>query len=657
MKKSKLFALAGISLFSVGLLAACSSGSGSKSSEGTVFSYVYETQPEDLNYITSGKAATHYLTTNMIDGLLENDRYGNFVPSIAEDWTVSEDGLTYTYKLRKDAKWYTSDGEEYAPVTAHDFVTGIKYAADKKSEQLFLIEDSIEGLKEYQNEKDFSKVGVKALDDYTVQYKLKQAEPFWNSKVTNGVMSPVNADFLKKQGDNFASATDPSTLLYNGPFILKALTAKSSIEMEKNQNYWDKDNVHFDQIKLAFFDGQDLESLEKGFTEGSYVKSTVFPTASNFASVEEKYKDNIVYTPQGSGTFLISTNINRQTYNHTSKTTDAEKESTKKALQNKDFRQAIMFGINRKDYASQVNGKEGANQLLRNLFVPPTFVQVEGKEFYQVVSEKLADKEEFKDVNFQDAQDGFYNAEKAKAEFAKAKEALQAEGVTFPIHIDMPVDETATAKVQRVQSLKQSVEETLGKENVVIDIQMMSTDESHNIQYYAPNAAAQDWDLSDGVGWNPDYQDPSSYLDILDPSHPDTTQTYLGIDDGLNSDAAKKVGLEEYQNLLKEAAAETSDVNKRYEKYAAAQAWLTDSALVIPTTSNGGRPSLSRLEPFSEPFAWAGQKGTSGYVYKYLKPAKDTVTVKDYEAAREKWIKEREESNKKSQEELASHVK
>lgn len=656
MKKSKLFALAGITLLSAGLLAACSSGSKDASS-GSVFSYVYETQPEDLNYITSGKAATHYLTTNMIDGLLENDRYGNFVPSMAEDWSVSEDGLTYTYKIRKDAKWYTSDGEEYADVTAHDFVTGIKYAADKKSEQLFLIEDSIVGLKEYTSEKDFSKVGVKALDDYTLEIKLKQPESFWNSKVTNGVLSPVNAEFLKKQGDKFATATDPSSILYNGPYILKAITAKSSIEMEKNPNYWDKDNVHFDQVKLAYFDGQDLESLERGFTDGSYVKSTLFPTSSNFSKIAEQYKDNIIYTPQGPGTYLISTNIDRQTYNHTSKKTDQEKTSTKKALLNKDFRQALMFGINRGDYAAQVNGKDGANQILRNTFVPPAFVQIDGKEFHQVVSEKLADKEEFKDVDLTDAQDGLYNKEKAKAELAKAKEALQAEGVTFPIHIDMPVNETSTAKVQRVQSLKQSVEETLGTENVVIDIQMMSEEEVNNVQYFAPNAAAQDWDLSDNVGWNPDYQDPSSYLDILDPAHPDTTKTYLGFENGLENEAVKKVGLDEFQNLLKDASSETTDVNKRYEKYAAAQAWLLDSALVIPTTSNGGRPSISRLEPYSDAFAWAGQKGTQGYIYKYLKPAKDVVKSDDYKAAREKWLKEREESNKKSQEELASHVK
>ena len=132
--------------------------------------------------------------TNLVDGLLENDNYGNLVPALAEDWSVSKDGLTYTYKLRQDAKWFTADGEEYAPIKAQDFVTGIKYAADNKSQALDLIQNSIKGLDDYVTgtNSDFSNVGVKALDDYTVQYTLTRPEPFWNSKTTNSILFPVN---------------------------------------------------------------------------------------------------------------------------------------------------------------------------------------------------------------------------------------------------------------------------------------------------------------------------------------------------------------------------------------------------------------------------------------------------------------------------------
>ena len=660
MKSSKLLALAGVTLLAAATLAACSGSSSNAKGEKT-FSYIYETDPDNLNYLTTGKAATANITSNVIDGLLENDRYGNFVPSMAEDWSVSKDGLTYTYTLRKDAKWYTSEGEEYAEVKAQDFVTGLKYAADKKSDGLYLVQESIKGLDAYVKGEitDFSQVGIKALDDYTVQYTLNKPESFWNSKTTMGVLAPVNEEFLNSKGDDFAKGTDPSSILYNGPFLLKSIVAKSSVEFEKNPNYWDKDNVHLDKVKLSFWDGQDTNKPTEAFKDGSFTMARLFPTSASYSETEKAFKDNIVYTQQDSTTYLVGTNIDRQSYKYTSKTTDEEKVSTKKALLNKDFRQAIAFGFDRTAYASQVNGASGATKLLRNLFVPPTFVQADGKNFGELVKEKLVTYgDEWSNVNLDDAQDGLYNPDKAKAEFAKAKVALQAEGVKFPIHLDMPVDQTNTTKVQRVQSFKQSVEENLGSDNVVIDIQQLQKDDVQNITYFAETAAGEDWDISDNVGWSPDYIDPSTYLDIIKPSVGENTKTYLGFDSGTNNAAAKQVGLEDYEKMVVEAGEETTDVSKRYEKYAAAQAWLTDSALLIPTTSQTGRPMLSKMVPFTLPFAYSGNKGMSeALLYKYLEVQDKAVTTEEYQKAQEKWLKEKEESNKKAQEELANHVK
>ena len=658
MKLSKVMALVGVTLLASGVLAACS---GSSAKGGNTFSYIYETDPDNLNYLTTGKAATANITSNVIDGLMENDRYGNFVPSMAEDWSVSKDGLTYTYTIRKDAKWYTSEGEEYAAVKAQDFVTGLKYAADNKSEALYLVQDSIKGLDAYVKGevKDFSEVGIKAIDDQTVQYTLNKPESFWNSKTTMGVLAPVNEEFLTSKGSDFAKATDPSSILYNGPYLLKSLVAKSSVEFEKNPNYWDKDNVHIDKVKLSFWDGQDTNKPAETFKAGGFSTARLFPTSASYPETEKEFKDNIVYTPQDSSTYLIGTNIDRQSYKYTSKTTDEQKTSTKKALLNKDFRQAIAFGIDRTAYTSQINGESGATKLLRNLFVPPTFVQADGKNFGELVKEKLVTYgDEWKDVNLDDAQDGLYSPEKAKAEFAKAKTALQAEGVQFPIHLDMPVDQTSTTKVQRVQSLKQSLEATLGTDNVVVDIQQLQKDEVQNVTYFAESAAGEDWDLSDNVGWTPDFADPSTYLDIIKPSVGENTKTYLGFDAGTNNAAAKQVGLEDYEKMVVEAGNENTDVSKRYDKYAAAQAWLTDSALIIPTASQTGRPMLSKMVPFTLPFAYSGNKGTSeALLYKYLELQDKPVTADEYQKAQDKWKKEKEESNKKAQEDLANHVK
>ena len=651
MKAKKSIILAGVSMASALLLAACGSGTSNQST----YSFIYSTDPNTLDYIASTRTTTSDITSNLVDGLLENDKYGNFVPSLAEDWTVSEDGLVYTYKLRKDAKWYTSEGEEYGAVTAHDFVTGVKHAVEVKSEGLFLIQNSIKGLDAYAKgeTKDFDTVGVKALDDYTVQYTLERPESFWNSKTTSGVLFPVNADFLKAQGKDFGSLK-PSSILYNGPYYLKNLTSKSEIELVKNKDYYDEKNVHVDNVKLTYSDGSDPESIIKKFEKGQYSFASVMPNSSTYKSVKKQFGDNIVYGIQYGTTYYLGFNIDRQKYEHTAKTTDAQKSSTKQAILNKDFRQAINFAFDRLAYAAQTSGEDAASKILRNTLVPPTFVQVNGEEFGKVVEKQLVSYgDEWKDTNLDDAQTTLYNAEKAKAEFAKAKEQLQKQGVQFPIHLDYVVSQTDNSQVQQASSFKQSVEAVLGADNVVVDIQKLSDDDFNNITYFTDTAADKDYDLAGG-GWVPDYQDPSTYLESLSPVNGSVVY-YLGVDAGSASPSIAAVDFGKYGDLLKEADAEVLDQVKRYEKYAVAQAWLTDSSLILPTVSNGGTPMLQRTVPYTRAASWVGTKG-SGTNYKYLELTKDVIKAKDYEASKEKWLKEKAESNQKAQEELKNHI-
>ena len=661
MKKGKVFAVAGVTLLAAGLLAACSSSNTSKASSGEDknYGYVYTTDPTTLDYTVSSKSATQDLTTNIVDGLMENDKYGNLVPSLADDWSVSKDGLTYTYKVRKGVKWYDADGEERGEVTAKDFVTGLKHAADKKSEDPPLVQGSNKGLDDYVSGKtsDFSTVGVKAIDDYTVQYTLSQPESFWNSKTTMGILMPVNEEFLKSKGDDYGQGTSPSSILYCGPYLIKSITSKSSATLEKNPTYWDADNVKISKVKLTYYDGQDSESLIRGFDNGDYTVARVFPNGSNYKSVEKKHKDDIVYTDQGSSTYNLSFNIDRQAYEITKKTTDAQKTSTKKAILNKDFRQAIMFAFNRKAYVAQTNGEAGANKVIRNTFTPPNFVQIDGKQFGDAVEKDLeAYGDEWKGVSVADGKDTLYNPTKAKEEFAKAKADLQAQGVEFPIHLDLPTSSTYTEGIKQAQSFKQSVESTLGAENIVIDLNMISEDDLQRVTYFAESASQQDWDLNNNLGWGPDYTDPSSYIDITSGKSGENANSYFGFDAGTDNAAAKAAGFDEYNQLIEDAQKENTDVNKRYEKYAAAQAWLTDSALLIPIHSDGASPVVRKTVPYSAAFAWTGHKGQT-FNYKYLEVQDKVVAAKDYDKAREQWKKEKEESNKKAQKELEKHVK
>ena len=634
------------------LLSAC----GQSNTDTSTYSSTFSANPTTFNYLLDYYADNTAVITNLVDGLLENDSYGNLVPALAEDWSVSSDGLTYTYKLRKDAKWYTADGEEYASVKAQDFVTGIKYAADNKGQAMDLIQNSIKGLNDYVTgvTNDFSTVGVKALDDYTVEYTLTRPEPYWNSKTTNSILFPVNEEFLKSKDKDFGTLT-PDSILYNGPYLLKDFTSKSSIEYVKNPHYYDHDKVTIEKVKLAYFDGSDQEMTIRNFESGAYSIAGVYPNSSNYAKTKEKYQDNIVYSLQDKTSWYFNFNVNRKTYNHTAKTTDEQKKSAQTAILNKNFRQAINFGIDRTAYSAQSNGEEAASKTLRNTLVPPTFVQVGDKTFGEVTAYKLVNYgTEWSGINLADAQDAYFNKEKAQAKFAEAKKELEAQGVTFPIHLDVPVDQTNKNAVSGMNSVKQTLETVLGSDNIVIDVQQLSTDDFGNVAFLAPNPAARDYDLNFD-GWVGDYQDPSTYLDPFNAE----TGFYLkifGLDAKEDQELIKSLGLDIYTKLLKEADAENKDVTKRYEKYAEAQAWMIDNSLVMSAMSNGGTASVTKVTPFTRAYSLVGIKG-DGNNYKYMRLQKDPVTKKQFDEAKAKWEEESKKAIEKSQKEFENHVK
>lgn len=575
---------------------------------------------------------------------------------MAKSWEVSDDGLTYTYHLRKGVPWVDSEGNEYgADVTANDFVTGLKHAVDVQSETLYIVADSIKGLSDYIDGKtnDFSTVGVKAVDDYTLQYTLNKPEPFWNSKTTYGILYPINEEFLKSKGKDFGKPT-PDSILYNGPFILANNTAKSVIEYTKNESYWDPKNVHLDTVKWTYNDGSDPDGLFKSYENGELSLARVYPNSPGYKDVTKAYPDGVTWSQTGGSTYNLTFNFNRGTFDATSKTTDKEKEDTQKAILDRNFRLAILFGFDKKSYNAQSVGEEGATKALRNTLVPADFVEIGGKPYGDTVASKLKalDSDAFGDVNLSDGQDGYYNADKAKEYMEKAKTELEAKGVQFPIHLDMPVEETSEISVNMVKSLKKSVETSLGSDNVVVDIQLLNEDKYLAATYQATTGKAGDFDITNASGWGPDYTDPSSYLNIYDSRKGDMIHT-LGLEasavvQGTDpSTAAKKaINLSEYDALLDKAAAITDDLDARYTAYADAEAWLLDNALQVPIYADGGTPRVTNVVPFSGPYGWAGIAANK---LKYVEVQSNIVTTDQYDKAKKAWETKKEETAKEAE--------
>ncbi len=655
MKKSKVLTALLVSTF---VLGACGNGgdkkegsSGGDSELVREYNNVFATDLETLDYTFSSRNTNSAHYTNFVEGLLENDRYGNLVPAMAESWEVSEDGLTYTYHIREGVQWMDSEGNEYgAEVTAHDFVTGLKHAVDSNSETLYIVADSIKGLAEYIDGKtdDFSTVGVKAVDDYTLEYTLNQPESYWNSKTTYGTLYPINEEFLTSKGDDFGKP-QPDGILYNGPFILVNNTAKSVIEYEKNESYWDLDNVHIDSVKWTFNDGSDPDGLFKAYQDGTLTAARVYPNSAGYKDVVAEYPDAITWSDTGGSTFNMTFNFNRGTFDATSKTTDKEKEDTQKAIRNRNFRLAMLFGFDKTAYNAQNVGEEGASRSLRNTLVPTEFVSIDGKPYGETVEEKLKvlDSEAFGDIELAEGQDAYYNAEKAKKYMDLAKSELEADGVEFPIHLDFPQLETRETNVNMAKSLKQTVEAALGKDNVVIDIQLLNQDKYLAATYQATTGEAGDFDISNASGWGPDYVDPSTYLNIYN-SRTGENMKNLGLEgseviqgEDPSKEAKESINLSEYDALLDKAAAITDNMDERYTDYADAEAWLLNNVLQIPIYADGGVPSITNVVPYTKPNGWAGIAADK---LKYIEIQDSAVTVEQYDKARADWEAEKEKS-------------
>lgn len=652
-KKTKLMGIGLMSVAALGIFAACGNKSDSSESDGKDYSFYYLTDPETLDYTFSGQKYTAENTANFVDGLVSYDQYRQIVPALAKSWDVSEDGKTYTYHIRKNVPWVDADGNEYDTVKPSDWVTGLKHAADTNSETLYLVSDSITGLADYANgkDKDFSKVGIKADDKAgTLTYTLNAPESFWNSKATYGILYPINAEFLKEKGKDFGKvATDG--ILYNGAFIATKFDNKSAIEYKANDTYWDKKNVHIKNVKLSFFDGKKPEDLYQNYMAGKYNQAQLYPTMPYYKNVK---KSDVIWTAQEATTYFGMFNLNRQTYKNTAHDTDAKKTATKQAVLNKDFRQAIGFAIDKAKYNAQRVGEEGGEKLVRNTLVPYDFVTIAGKDYGTAVQADLQaiDGDVWSKLSVDQGKNSTYNVDLAKVSFAKAKEALKAQGIEVskenPIILDAPVLDTSTINIAAAASMENSLEKAFDGEVKLNSIKLAMDPYLQAVFSFKTAAEADyDWNIS---GWGPDYADPATYLNILSPKQGDITikiglepsVTLEGEDKGAAAKAA--VDIDAYQKLLDEANAITNNTDARYEAFAKAEAWLIDNGIVTPIYSLGAVPMMQNEVPFTK--IDSNTVGSTAYSYKYRKVSDKTVTAKEYEKALKEWKAKVEEKSK-----------
>ncbi len=454
LKKQHRFKLLITSILSVLVLAACGNNGGIYSDEGQVFRKVI---PQDMSSLDTAKVTdtVSFDKYNQVyEGLYTLDGNDNAQPGVAKGQPkISDDGKTWTIELRKNAKWSNGD-----PVTAHDFVFAWRRVLDPDtaSEYAYIMYDLKNAEQINMGKKKTSELGVKALDDYTLQFELEKPIPYYKEMLAFGTFLPQNEKVVKKFGDRYGTTAEKA--VYNGPFKVKQWAVEDKILLVKNDKYWDKDVVKLDKINYKVLkDGQAGASL--------YDTESVDDTTISSEQVD-KYKDSPALKKRLlASTFYLKLNQGKVP-----------------ALKNKDMRLALAQAINKDEYVDSVlnNGSQPTD----GFTAKATAKDPNGKDYSDQINSPLK-----------------YNPDEAKAHFEKAKKALGQKEFTFTVN----TEDTPGSKIS-AEFIKAQIEKNLP--GVTIKIQQLP------FKQRIAREQSENYDISIS-GWGPDYPDAMTFLNIM----------------------------------------------------------------------------------------------------------------------------------------------
>lgn len=566
---------------------------------------VYSGEVTTLNYLVTGTTAEQLPAANTVDGLVEYDKFGVVRPSLAKSWKVSPDGLVWTFTLREGVHWYTWEAKEYAECVAQDFVDAAKYilTKDKASKTANLYFGVVAGAKDFYDgvTENFGDVGIKATGKYTLEYTLEEPVPYFLTMLTYVCFLPANGKFLSETGERFG--TDHKTMLYNGAYILKNHEPQNIREFVKNQRYWDKDKVLI--TKLTYRYNKEASTLAPEMFVRNEVTSASIPTAILDAWMKDATKKVMVRPNLTSYyTYFYAFNFNPNF--------DAQYEPAnwKVAVNNLNFRKSIFHALDRTAAMITAEPYEPARRLL-NTVTPKNFVSTQGTDYTRLPAlAKYTNTESFN---------------KALAlEFRDLAKAELAGKVKFPIKVLMPYNTGSSDWTNRAQVVEQQLENLLGADYIDVIPEGFPATGFLNATRRAGNYCIQE------VNWGPDYADPQTYTDPFI----DSNYNWPELAEGYMEDNGKTV----YYNLVDKAKAELTDLKKRYELFADAEAHLIQEAFLIPYGVGGGGFIASKLDPFTAPYA---PFGSSTLKFKEQVLLKKPMTTDEFKAAFAQWEKDR----------------
>lgn len=614
-----------------------------------VYRSLYSSEVTTMNYLVSGATYELVVGANTIDSLVENDTFGNILPSGAESWEVSEDGLTWTFHLRAGQYWYDADGNQKDPVTANDYVAAARYVCDSAmdcansylmdgwivnaSELLnytaALLANPVEQGTEVGEEQDLvvdangiiyegsewnketekydtwtevpavtpEDLGVEAVDDLTLVYHMVKARPYFLTALQFGTYWPAPASLLAELGENYG--LDNYSMWFNGAYLLSEFKPNEKRVYTKNENNWDAEHIYIERIEQTCN------------TEATTLAPELFLRGEiDYADIGSDIVADWLSDPEKSQMISSSRVIGDYSYffgfNFEPKfDAEYEPENWAIAVNNENFRKAVFHGINRDEYlAAKYPGDDPSIHKI-NTVTPKGFSVNEGKDyvFYGGLA-KYTEGESFDPelaVQFRDA---------AKAE-------LEAAGCKFPIKVPVNYNTSSTTWANCTVVLEQQLEELLGADFIDIIVVPYSGSSFLKETRRNGNYALQE------LNWGADFMDPETWADPFDHKNSynffcNETLEQDGINQYTKTEETAAL-IDQYFELVAAAREETGDMNARYEAFAAAESFYIDHAIVVPGFISGGSYQATKLNAFEGQYAMMGQSSSrykGQHVYK-----------------------------------------
>lgn len=613
-----------------------------------VYRSLYSSEVTTMNYLVSSTTYELVVGANTIDSLVENDTYGNILPCGAESWEVSEDGLTWTFHLRAGQYWYDADGNQKDPVTANDYVAAARYVCDSAmdSNNSYLMDGWIVNAEELINytaaqlaepveqgteagedqdivvdangilyegsewNKETEKydtwteipavapedLGVEAVDNLTLVYHMVKPRPYFLTALQFGTYWPAPASLLAELGD--AYGLDNYSMWFNGAYILSEFKPQEKRIYTKNVNNWDAEHIYIERIEqICNTEAATLEPemFLRGEVDGAGIGSDI---VADWLSDPEKSQMISSSRVTADYSYFFGFNFEPKF------AAEYEPENWVIAVNNENFRKAVFHGINRDEYlAAKYPGDDPSIHKI-NTVTPKGFSVNNGKDyvFYGGLA-KYTENDSFDPelaVQFRDA---------AKAE-------LEAAGCKFPIKVPINYNTNSTTWANCTVVLEQQLEELLGADFIDIIVVPYSGSDFLNETRRNGNYALQE------LNWGADFMDPETWADPFERKNNynffcHETDTYRVFQDTKTEETNALI--DQYYELVDAAREETSDMNARYEAFAAAESFYIDHAIVVPGFISGGSYQATKLNGFEGQYAMMGQSSSrykGQHVYK-----------------------------------------